>query len=66
MLISIHSDTVDSQWVQYSSIKMEIYNKLKEQQWYNHKIEMDDDFVWKVWKLSFPFFEVQILTNKQK
>jgi pentose-5-phosphate-3-epimerase len=31
-VISIHSDTADSQWVQYSSIKMEIYKQLKEQQ----------------------------------
>jgi hypothetical protein len=27
---------------------------------------MDDDSVWKVWKLSFPLFEVQISANKQK
>jgi len=27
---------------------------------------MDDDFVWKEWKLSFPLFEVQISANKQK
>jgi hypothetical protein len=45
---------------------MEIYKQLKEQQWYNNRTEMDDESVWKVWKLSFPFFEVQISANKQK
>ncbi len=45
---------------------MEIYKKLKEQQWYNNMIEMDDDSMWKVWKLSFPFIEGQISANKQK
>jgi len=39
---------------------------LKEQQWYNNMIEMDDDSMWKVWKLSFPFIEGQISANKQK
>jgi hypothetical protein len=45
---------------------MEIYKQLNKQQWYNNKTEMDDDYVWKAWQLSFPLFEVQISVNKQQ